>query len=77
VRCGERLADEQRGRGEQRRGDERAAGVGGEETPEHGEVEAPAGNLMRGRHHGKSHAIREMIFRPQTHLQKFGCMAVS
>jgi hypothetical protein len=34
--AGDRLADEQRGRGEQRRGDERAAGVGGEETREHG-----------------------------------------
>lgn len=35
--AGERLADEQGGRGEQRRGDERAAGVGGEETRKHAE----------------------------------------
>jgi hypothetical protein len=51
--AGERLADEQGGRGEQRRGDERAAGVGSEETRKHVERGGgQAGNCAGPPHNG-------------------------
>jgi hypothetical protein len=66
---GERLADEQGSRGEQRRGDECAAGMGREETRKHGQPtggggrrEICAGPPQRVEGEKSHHGFREMIF---------------